>query len=171
MLRVLPIFGLAVAFGIGAITAAVKKPPSSLQNAGAVLRFTHLHERVVSCKNVPGGAACAERRVRARSGTTLTLSPIPNRLVSEPEHGRTPLAVSLPDGQGQSSREEHVERGAWRLSWADQEVAFQVESQRNFNVQLRTTSGACVLEQGECRRHDELIARNVVIPPEFLGTP
>jgi hypothetical protein len=55
------------------------------------------------------------------------------------------------------------------MSWADQRVRLHVDRQRDFSVQLKTVSGACSTEQGQCRRHDDAISRTVVAPPEFLG--
>ncbi|HEY1535248.1 MAG TPA: hypothetical protein VGF76_14575 [Polyangiaceae bacterium] len=97
------------------------------------------------------------------------MKPEPGQLISEPTPQREPVTVSLPSRQGASSAEVRVETGNWTLSWADQHVAFHVDVQRDFAVQLKTTSGACVFEEGQCRRHDEIVTRNVVIPPDLLG--
>jgi hypothetical protein len=157
---------------VGSLYAAPKKPPSSLQKLGAVVRFSHLHERISSCKfrAVDGERVCVERaRVAAGAGIDFKLSPEPGTLVSEPSAQREPVNVSIPDHQGTSAQEVRVESGNWTLSWADQHALFHVDLQRNFSVQLSTLSGACVEEQGQCARHDEVTSRKVVIPPEQLA--
>ena len=59
---------------VGSLYAAPKKPPSSLRKLGAVVRFSHLHERIASCKSrlVDGQRVCVEQaRVPRRSGHRL----------------------------------------------------------------------------------------------------
>ena len=170
MSRTFVLVGLALTLGANSFVAAAKTPPSSLQIPGAVLRFSHSHERVLSCKFQPSTKTCVERRGPAAAGATLSLSPVEGRLVSQPHHERAPAAISLPNREGQSAQEVRVESGAWSLSWMDQRLALRVEPQRNFGVQLRTTSGACVVEGGHCTRHDEAVVRTVAVPAAFLGT-
>jgi hypothetical protein len=169
MSRTFAFVGLALALAANSLIAAAKKPPSSLQNPGAVLRFGHSHERVLSCKFQPSTKTCVERRGPAAAGATLSLLPVEGRLVSQPHHERVPTTISLPNREGQSAQEVRVESGAWSLSWLDQQLTFRVEPQRNFGVQLKTVSGACVFEGGLCARHDEVVVRNVAVPAEFLG--
>jgi hypothetical protein len=164
--------GLTPVLLVGSLYAAPKKPPSSLQKLGAVVRFSHLHERIASCKSrvVDGERVCVEQaRVPAAAGIDLMLTPEPGQLVSQPKAQREPVEVSLPNHQGTSALELRVESGNWLLSWADQHAPFYVDLQRNFSIELSTLSGACVEEQGQCSRHDEVISRTVTIPPEHLG--
>jgi hypothetical protein len=153
----------------GSLLAAPKQPPSSLQRPGAVVRFSHAHQRVANCRLQANARACTTHAVPAAAGIDFTLTPEPGQLVSEPTAQRETVAVSLPSRQAATSLELRVEGGNWALSWADQHVAFHVDTQRAFAVQLKTTSGACAFEDGQCRRHDEVVARNVVIPRELLG--
>jgi len=101
---------------------------------------------------------------------TLSLSPVEGRLISQPHQQRLPATISLPSREGQSAREVRVQNGVWSLSWLDQQLTFRVETQRNFGVQLKTISGACMVEGALCVRHDEAVVRNVAIPAEFLGS-
>ena len=170
MSRTLVFVGLALTLGVSSLVAAAKAPPSSLQNPGAVLRFSHSHERVLSCKFQPPTKTCAERRGPAAAGVTLSLSPVEGRLISQPHHERVSATISLPNREGQSAQEVRVESGAWSLSWLDQQLTFRVEPERNFGVQLKTISGACIKEGGLCVRHDDAVARNIVVPAAFLGS-
>jgi hypothetical protein len=157
---------------VGSLYAAPKKPPSSLQKPGAVVRFSHVHERVSSCKFRvhEGERVCVEQaRVPAAAGIDFTLNPEPGTLVSEPSAQREPLNVSLPNRPGTSAQEVPVESGNWTLSWDDQRTLFHVDLQRNFSVQLSTLSGACMEEQGQCARHDDVTSRKVAIPLEQLA--
>lgn len=160
---------LTLTLTAGSSLAAPKQPPSSLQRPGAIVRFSHTHQRVASCRLQANALACTTRTVPAAAGIDFILTPEPGQLVSEPTAQRETVAVSLPSRQGATNLEIRVESGNWALSWADQHIAFHVDTQRDFAVQLKTTSGACVFEEGQCRRHDEIVARNVVIPPELLG--
>jgi hypothetical protein len=153
--------------------AAPRKPPSSLQKPGAIVRFSHLHERIAGCKfhAVNGERVCAEQtRVPAAAGIDFTLTPQPAQLVSEPSAPRNPVNVSLPNRQGTGTLELRVESGNWLLSWADQHTPFNVDPQRNFSVRLSTLSGACVEEGELCSLRDDVTARTVTIPPERQGT-
>ena len=172
MSRTFVFVGLALTLGANSLVAAAKtkNSPSSLQIPGAVLRFSHSHERVLSCKFQSSTKTCVERRGPGAAGATLSLSPVEGRLVSQPHHERAPATISLPNREGQSAQEVSVESGAWSLSWLDQRLALRVEPQRNFGVQLRTTSGACVVEGGHCTRHDEAVVRTVAVPAAFLGS-
>jgi len=170
MSRTLVFVGLGLTLGVSSLVAAAKAPPSSLQNPGAVLRFSHSHERVLSCKFQPPTKTCAERRGPAAAGVTLSLSPVEGRLISQPHHERVSATISLPNREGQSAQEVRVESGAWSLSWLDQQLTFRVEPERNFGVQLKTISGTCVVDGGLCVRHDEAIVRNVAVPAAFLGS-
>jgi len=169
MSQPLVIAALALALGVISLAAA-KPPPSSFENPGAVVRFGHSHERVVSCRWLPSKRACAEHRGPAAAGATVSLSPVEGRLVSQPGHERVPRTISLPNREGQSAQELRLEDGAWKLSWQDQEATIWVEPQRNFSVQLKTTTGACVLDRGSCARHDEAIVRSIMVPAAFLGS-
>jgi hypothetical protein len=169
MSRTLAFVGLALTLGVSSLVAAAKAPPSSLQKPGAVLRFSHSHERVLSCKFQPSTKACVERRGPAAAGVTLSLSPMEGRLVSQPHHERAAATISLPNREGQSAQDVRVESGAWSLSWLDQRLTFRVEPQRSFGVQLKTISGACVVEGGLCARHDDAVVRSVAVPAAFLG--
>jgi hypothetical protein len=160
---------LTLMFIAVSLLAAPKQPPSSFQRPGAVVRFSHAHERVANCRLQTNALACTTRTGPAAAGINFTLTPKPGQLVSKPTTEREPVAVSLPSRQGATSLELRVESGNWALSWADQRVAFHVDTERDFAAQLKTTSGACVFEDGQCRRHDEVVTRNVVIPPEVLG--
>jgi len=101
---------------------------------------------------------------------TLLLSPVEGRLVSQPQPERAPTTISLPNREGQSVQEVLVESGAWSLSWLDQQLTFRVEPRRNFAVQLKTLTGACVVEGTRCVRKDEPVVRHVAIPAPFLGS-
>jgi hypothetical protein len=105
----------------------------------------------------------------AAAGIDFTLTPAPDELVSKPELKRGLVNVSLPDRRGTTNLDIRVETGNWTLSWADQHAAFQVEAQRDFSIRLETTSGACVFEEGQCRRQDDVVARKIVIPPDLRG--
>ena len=170
MSRASVIVGFALTLGASSLLAAAKAPPSSLQTPGAVLQFSHSHERVLGCTYQPATENCAERWGPAAAGVTLSLSPVERRLVSQPHHERVPTTISLPNREGKSAQEVRVESGAWSLSWLDQQLTFRVEPQRNFGVQLKTISGACMVEGALCVRHDEAVVRNVAIPAEFLGS-
>jgi hypothetical protein len=124
----------------GSLLAAPKQPPSSLQRAGAVVRFSHTHERVASCRLQANALTCTTHTVPAAAGIDFMLSPEAGQLVSEPTAQREPVAVSLPSRQGATSLEVRVEAGNWALSWADQRVAFHVDAQRDFAAHLKTTS-------------------------------
>ncbi|HEX3851927.1 MAG TPA: hypothetical protein VHW01_13230 [Polyangiaceae bacterium] len=161
--------GITLVLTTGSLLAAPKQPPSSLQRSGAVVRFSHTHERVASCRLQVSALACTTRTVPAAAGVDFTLSPKPGKLVSEPTPPREPITVSLPSRQGASNLEVRVQTGNWALSWADQRIAFHVDAQRDFAAQLKTTSGACIFEEGQCRKHDEIVTRTFMIPPESLG--
>jgi len=162
--------GFALTLGASSLVALAKAPPSSLQNPGAVVRFTHAHERVLSCKFQEPTKTCAERRVPAAAGATLSLSPVDGRLVSRPHQERVPMTISLPNRESQSAQEVRIESGAWSLSWLDQQMTFRVEPQRNFSVQLNTVSGACSVDGDRCVRHDEVVVRHVAVPVAFRGS-
>jgi hypothetical protein len=96
------------------------------------------------------------------------LSPVEGRLVSQPHHERVSATISLPNREGESTQEVRVESGVWSLTWLDQQLTFLVETQRSFGVQLKTISGACIVEGGLCVRHDEAVVRQVTVPAAFL---
>jgi hypothetical protein len=169
MSRASAVVGFVLTLGVSSLVASAKGPPSSFQNPGAMIRFSHSHERVLSCKFQASTKTCAERRVPAPAGVTLSLSPVEARLVSQPERERAPMTISLPNREAQSVQEVLVESGAWSLSWLDQQLTFRVEPRRNFAVQLKTLTGACVLEGSACVRHDEAVVRHVAVPAAFLG--
>lgn len=151
------------------LAAAPRRPPSSLQTLSAVIHFRHSHERVASCSFQPDTLTCNPRTVAAPAAIDFSLTPAPDQLVSKPGLQRQPLNISLPTGRGTVSLEVRVETGNWTLSWADQRAVFHVVARRDFGVQLGTTSGACIFEAGQCRRHDELVTRSVLIPTELRG--
>jgi hypothetical protein len=154
---------------VGSLWAAPKKPPSSLHKLSAIVRFSHSHERIAGCQPRVDGHACVEQRVPAAAGVDFTLTPEPEQLVSEPSAQRQPVNVSLPKRPGSSTLEVRVESGNWILSWADQRTPFHVEAQRDFSAQLTTLSGACVEEQAQCLRHDDVTSRKITMPSELLG--
>jgi hypothetical protein len=161
--------GILLLLTVSSLIAAPRRPPSSLHRAGAVVRFTHSAERVVGCKMQAASTACAEQRVPGSAGADFVLTPAADQLVSEPEAARQPVNVSLPTQPATSTLETRVESGNWSLSWADQHVTLHVDAQRDFSVRLKTIAGACVAEQDQCRRHDDVVSRSVLVPPEFLG--
>jgi hypothetical protein len=146
-----------------------RKSPSSLQKPGVVVHFSHAHQRVASCKLQAATLTCSAHKVAVAADAELTLTPTAGELVSKPGPLRQPISVSLPSRPGVSNLDVRVETGDWTLAWADQQAAFHVEAQHDFSVQLQTTSGSCIFEAGQCRRHDEPVARKVVIPPELQG--
>jgi hypothetical protein len=160
---------LTLMLTVGSLAAAPKKSPSSLDKPGATVRFTHTRERVASCKPASDGHSCVEQRVPAMAAAEVALIPEPSELVSQPEPERKAMIIALPNQQGSSAREVRMESGNWALSWAEQHLLLYVDPERDFDVHLKTVSGACLPEKGQCRRRDAAISRRVIVPSQFLG--
>lgn len=162
---------LMVCVGIGAAVGEASagpspKTPSSLQKPGAVIRFVHTHERVVSCRRTSSGTACLEQRVATKAATEIVLKPVAGQLVSVPEATRTAAHLRV-TGAGAAKGELRLDPGDWELLWEDQSSVMHVSEQRDFTVGLDSISGACILVDQTCKRRDGTVRHVVSIPAEF----